>query len=379
MKKNAVLVIDDEFPVRESLKITLQDEYRVYLAPGGKEGLEILKKEEIDAVVLDIRMPQLNGIEVFKKIRERDDSLPVIILTAFGSLSSAQEAVKLGAFRYLTKPVDVNDFKQIVEAAVKKRRLAIETETGLKELEKLNRELKQGLVESSRLASVGTISAALLHEIKNPLTVIMGYVDLLSQQVVEGQEKRSLSEGELERYVSIIKREVDRCARMSKKYLEFSSLKRDQMQQTDLNELIQESLELIEIQAAKSNIGIERKFTERLQPLTCHRDMIKQVFINIGLNALEALTPGGKVVVGSARSSESGQQWLETVFEDTGPGIPAKILENLFQPFSSTKKGKEGGGLGLVVSKQIVEEHGGKIEISSRAGSGTRVRVLLPL
>ena len=384
--KETVLVIDDELGPRESIKMVFQDKYRIYLARMGEEGLKILKENNVDTVILDIRMPRLNGLKVMEKIKETDPLLPVILLTGYGSLSTAQEAIRLGAFDYLSKPFDVDEIRKVVESALEKRRIDLRAGNYMENLRKLNRELKRELLKSDRLAKAGKISAAFYHETRNALTsVAMSSKLFLDLFQVEKERGQSLDK-ELGSLLSIIDKETERCLRMAKKYLEFSTLKVEEMGRTNLNNLLSEVLELIALQAKKKGVAIKQRLDPSLPAVTCQPDMIKQVFINIALNAVDALSSRGLLTV-TSRFIERKQgvntdpgNYVEVVFQDNGRGIPDQEIKHIFQPYFSSKgKKEERVGLGLSITKQIVEDHGGKIEVKSKLGQGTSMKVTFPI
>ncbi len=118
----AILVIDDELGPRESIRMVFQEDYKVHLAEDGEKGLKFLREEEIDVIILDIRMPRLDGIEVLKRIKKENPAIPIILLTGYGSFTSTQEATEAGAFAYLVKPFDVDHLREVVKSALKENR-----------------------------------------------------------------------------------------------------------------------------------------------------------------------------------------------------------------------------------------------------------------
>ncbi|MCM8764874.1 MAG: response regulator, partial [Candidatus Omnitrophica bacterium] len=136
-ERPSILVIDDEIGPRESLRILLKDEYSLSLAQNGNEGISMLKSSRFDVVILDLRMPGKSGLETLEEIRKFDRDIPVIILTGFGTLESAQKAVHLNIFEFVSKPFDVNEIKDIVKRAVEKNRISRLTYDILRKLQKL--------------------------------------------------------------------------------------------------------------------------------------------------------------------------------------------------------------------------------------------------
>jgi len=385
-KEKTILVIDDELGPRESLKMVLKDDYRVILAENAEEGLKILKEVVIDAIILDIRMPGLNGIEALRRIKKINNKVEVILLTGYGSPSSAQVAVRLGALDYLSKPCEGAAMKKVVKNALIKSSSNHQAEDYLMELKELNQALKNELADSSHLVSAGRISAALLHEIKNPLVGILGYSELLLENVHSRKKNGEELPENFEKYLSIIRRETERCGRMSKKFLGFSTLVKEELQKSNLNQVITEGLEILHYQAMAKGITIATNLSNKLPQVTCQPDLVKQVFINLALNAVEAMPMRGRLTITSSLaeqgSGETGQVTpiAQIVFQDNGPGMNKKDQKSVFDTgYSKKPGGKKGNGWGLTISRQIIQEHNGQILIESSKQHGTTVTVLLPI
>ncbi len=380
---NTILAIDDELGPRASLEMIFKNTHRVISAREGEEGLDLLQKHPVDVVILDIRMPNLSGIEVLRRIKEIDPILPVILLTGYGSLDSAQEAVRLGAFDYLNKPYDINKLKDVVDKALEKKRLEVRAKKNVKELSELNERLKRNLEESNILAELGKISSSYIHELKNPLTNIVGYVDLLIQQLLRERERGNRVGEDFEHFLSIIEREIKRCCRLSTNFLSFSNHDQTWKDTIDINQLIGEMLEVIGPAIKVKDIKTELRLDESIPSLLCCPDLIKQALLNLILNSIEALSRDGVITV-TTRLREAGKEnrdkMVEVTVEDDGPGIPREIIEKLFENSLATKKrGSGNAGLGLDITRKIIDHHHGSIGINGRPGGGTSVRILLPL
>lgn len=238
----------------------------------------------------------------------------------------------------------------------------------LREIKKLHRELLQ----CDKLASLGTLTAGVAHEIKNPLAIIvqgLAYLksclpmgDVLSQDAIVRMEKAGF-----------------RAAKIVKDLLSFARQNPPVLQELDITSVIEETLSFVEHQISLKGIKIIRQFGQKLPLIRVDGDQMKQVFLNILLNAVDAMPAGGTMTI-KAEEIKAGFQdsYLQMRFADTGCGIPAKDLPKVFDPFFSTKQKQGGAGLGLSVTKGIVEEHGGNIGIESEAGKGTTVIINLP-
>src|SRR2546428_5037707 len=171
-----VLVIDDEIGPRESLRMLLKPNYQVHTADCVEAGIKLLKEKQPDTIVMDIRMPGMTGIEGLRQIREIDPHLSVIMLTGFGALETAKEALRLGANDYISKPFDAREMQEVIGRNVERPRIQRTTEHAAAEIKELNNRLLQELAQKERLASFGPASAEFVHDLGNPLTIVLGYV-----------------------------------------------------------------------------------------------------------------------------------------------------------------------------------------------------------
>src|SRR6266581_2574062 len=207
-----ILVIDDEMGPRESLRMLLKPNYQVHTADCVEVGLKLLKEKQPDTIVMDIRMPGMNGIEGLRQIREIDPNLSVIMLTGFGALDTAKEAVRLGANDYISKPFDAHEMQQVIDRNVERTRAHRTSENAAAEIKELNNRLLQQLAQKERLASLGQASAEFVHDLGNPLTIVWGYVQLLAKRLetsdgADGTQQDAASVKEL----NIIEQNVRLC------------------------------------------------------------------------------------------------------------------------------------------------------------------------
>jgi len=233
--------------------------------------------------------------------------------------------------------------------------------------EKLKQATEEHLMRSEKLASIGRLAAGVAHEINNPLTGILTFSHLLLK-------KKSQDDPEREK-LETIAQEATRCRSIVKGLLDFARQTAPEKKFADLNEVITYLLSLVEGHASFHNIKIIRELASPLPEVKVDVNQIQQVFMNIIINAQEAMPEGGNLTI---KSSVTDDGFIEVKFTDTGCGIPEENIDKLFDPFFTTKKDK-GTGLGLAVSYGIIEAHQGNIEIQSQVGKGTTVTVRLPL
>ena len=169
-----ILVVDDELGPRESLRLILTPAYQVIMAKDGEEALEQFAAQAPDMIISDIRMPRMGGIELLKQVKQRSPSTPFILLTGFGTLESAQEAVRAGAFDYISKPYNVREIREVVARALTEAQKLRDREVTLGRLQEANVKIEQTLRDLGRRAAVGDLSAEIIHDLNNPLFVLHG-------------------------------------------------------------------------------------------------------------------------------------------------------------------------------------------------------------
>jgi signal transduction histidine kinase len=243
--------------------------------------------------------------------------------------------------------------------------------TRMRELER--RRIEQILFDSEKLAATGRLAAEIAHEINNPLEAIKNSLYLLSNKMAPNDPNL--------KFLQIATKETDRVSRILKQMLGFYRPPR--MELTDVNRLIEEAEGLIEKHLRQHRVRIENNLDPRLPPVIAAADQIKQVLLNLMLNAQQAMPEGGTVYVSTRAAHGSDPEFLMTdsihiQIRDTGKGIAQEHLPHIFEPFFSTKDEK-GTGLGLWVSQGIVQAHGGSIKLRSREGRGTMFSVALPI
>jgi signal transduction histidine kinase len=222
------------------------------------------------------------------------------------------------------------------------------------------------LMQSERLASLGRLAAGVAHEINNPLSGIIMYNHL----VLEELPKESLAYENLMKAVT----QAERCKNIVRALLDLSRQHEPEFESVHVNDVIEEVLSLIEMQTIFQNIEIVRKLSTDLPSIRGDRSQLQQVFMNLAINAAEAMERGGKLTI------ETAFKWeIAITFTDTGPGIPLENRDKIFEPFFTTRSDKGGNGLGLAVSHGIITGHGGTIGFASKVNEGTTFTVRLPL
>jgi len=260
--------------------------------------------------------------------------------------------------------VEVPDAKGQVTAVVS----ILHDLSEIRELER--RRVEQQLFESEKLAAVGTLAASIAHEVNNPLEAIKNSLFLL-KSTDDGATK--------ERFLNIAFKETERVSHIIRQMLGFAR-RSGGVEWVDVNQLVEETLVLVENKLNHSGIRVEREFDAALPVVHAHPDQLRQVFLNLILNAQQSIGGvgrGGKIRIKTSRHEMATQPSIAVEISDTGVGINQDDLARIFEPFFSTRR--DGTGLGLWVTQNIVRYHGGRIEVKSETGKGTAFQIILPI
>jgi len=235
-------------------------------------------------------------------------------------------------------------------------------------------QLQQQLFQAEKIASFGVLAAGVAHEIKNPLAIILQGLETLSSGL-KSDSGRAMAPDIIAR----IQKAALRANKIVEGLLDFSRQSPPEFVAADLLEVLRESLTLVEHHFKSSRVTVEERPADVSHRLPMDVNQIKQVFINIMVNAAEAMTSGGKLTIetGDGRHPD-GKRFVQVVFADTGPGIAPEMLNKIFEPFFTTKTKSLNTGLGLSVSQGIIERHRGDLRFESESGNGTRVILTLP-
>lgn len=226
-----------------------------------------------------------------------------------------------------------------------------------------NVELQLQLRKSDTLNVIGELAAGIAHEIRNPMTALKGFIQLLK----EGNKDKNPM------YYQVITTELERIESIINEFLILAKPQVVKYQEKDVNQIMNQTLELLRAQAVLHNVQFDIIYEYSLPKIYCDANQLKKVFINLIKNAIEVMPKGGKITI---RLEETPQNQVHLSIHDEGDGIPAHLIKKLGEPFYTTKE--RGTGLGLMVSFKIIEEHNGTIQVESKEGEGTTFHIYLP-
>lgn len=369
-----VLLVDDEDNYRNAIARRLERRNMVVSqAPDGTACLEYLGGNEADVVVLDMKMPGMSGMETFKGIRKYYPGLKVIFLTGNAALTEGVEGIKAGAFDYLSKPVEIDHLAGKIRQAWELKRLE-----AARERDKIfRRRLEKRMIHTQRLASLGTMSTGIAHEINNPLAIIKestGFMRMVIEDSDRIPEKEMLFKG-LEK----IEKSVDRARRITHQLLGYVRKHGHELTPVDIRRLTEDTVALIKqkTQAKKVSVEWER---EPEHEMLMHTDpfQVRQVLINLLENAVDAVDTNGQIRLALYRKEQS----VCLKVRDNGSGITPENIEKIFDPFFTTKpnvsENESGTGLGLFVAHKIMTGLSGSIRVESEPGQGATFTICLP-
>lgn len=366
-----VLLVDDETIFRKNLIRLLQNKgFSPEEAADGSGCLAFLAQHAVDVVVLDVKLPDINGIEVLKRIRQRENPPQVILLTGQATTEGGVAGIKAGAFDYLSKPVDVAHLITKITQAYDRILLRKEQRSR----DAFRKQMEKRMQAAERLAALGTLAAGVGHEINNPLAIIGESAGWIRMLLAKAGAEDIPYRREIENALEKIEQSIDRARRITHQLLGLVRHHQNASAAVDPAALIEEVIQLAQRLSQRKKVDIRLKAPSAALKVDTDPFQLRQVLINLLTNAIDAAPEGGHVLIAVLR--QAGEILLSV--EDNGTGIPEEHRTKIFDPFFTTKGAGEGTGLGLFVSRRIVEQLGGRIDFKSRLGKGTVFYVRLP-
>ncbi|MCL2011410.1 MAG: response regulator [Cystobacterineae bacterium] len=352
-----ILLVEDNPSLVNNLKGILHElGYSVRCADTCLEALKI-SKEWMDIALVDLMLPDGDGTALARELKQQNPHAEIILLTGFASIESAAQAVRAGAWAYLVKPCATQELLSAVETASRHVRAQEE-----------KRQLAKRAQTAEKLAAVGTLTAGLSHEIRNPLNGAALQLAVLERRI---QKLPKGKRAALHEPLLLVKDEIRRLERILDGFMQFARPNNLEKQPLRLDKVVGRVIALLQPEAQKRNIALE--FSCVAISVLGDEDQLYQVFMNLTLNALDATPQGGTVRLLTMPSEEN----LAIVsIDDSGASVPPNEEDRIFEPFFTTKA--QGSGLGLPISHAIVTQHGGHIQVRASSLGGACFFVSLP-
>ncbi|HSF57605.1 MAG TPA: ATP-binding protein [Candidatus Binatia bacterium] len=375
-----VLIADDEPDMLKYLKSQLSLNFQVIEAVDGQQAIEKATQFLPDVIVCDMMMPEKNGLEVCRAIRERTSTrtIPILLLTARADEDTKLAALSAGANDFITKPFSMTELsvrlKNLFDTYNLQRELARQNQVLEATIEQL-KETEVQLVHSEKLASLGRMSAGIIHEINNPLNFAKTalYVLRIMTESLGGTDKKEFRE-----VLEDMAEGINRISGIVSDLRTFTQPHLTQLERVLVMDVVNSALRLLSNEW-ESKVIIEKEIPED-QIIWANRNQMTQVMVNLLQNALQALAkkPSCKNVatIWVQGREEDGESVI--VVRDNGEGIAAENLQKIFDPFFTTKDVGEGMGLGLSICYRIIKQHGGRIQVCSEQGKYSEFRLYFP-
>lgn len=347
-----------------------------------ESAIQILEKNKIEIVILDLNLPDSKGTETILELSKRFPNLTIVINTGAYEDELGLEALSLGAQDFLLKgKYNAYVLNKILRYCLERKRSEVELKQAYEKL----KDTQGQLIQSEKMKVVGGLASGVAHEVKNPLATISFGITYLVDHVKLENDKYNL-------VLKNIKEAVDRANAIITGLLDFSSLNTFNKVQYDIIDVVEKSLLLVNYQVDKNNVKVAREYEKDLPKLLLDINRIEQVIVNILLNAIASMSKNGRILIKIYSSFIlddkkavpyldkdkfiAGEKIVIVEIDDIGKGIPHNALNRIFDPFYTSKRGIGGVGLGLSVSKNIIENHGGAIVIENKKDAGVSAKLI---
>jgi len=419
-----ILVVDDDLGPRESMRMILKPLHNVFTAEDGEAALRVLQEKPIDLVTLDLKMPGMQGIDVLKEIKKLFPHVEIIIVTGYGTLQTATEAMKYGVNAYVSKPYNLIEITALIEKSIERRRFNCKlrhffeeallwdeengkaevdavphtgekplgqdgiseniidfTETKFKKMRAMRndstreiRDLEERLIRSERLAMVGQLAAGYSHELNNSLSTMLGYTQFVQHKISTHHPELS----DLLDNMQTIANQIARASSISQNLLDLSRKSPSEREPAEVHKVVDKVLSYADHRIRSLNIKVIRDYEAQLPLISVDPGKVEQVFLNLIINACHAMSEGGTLRIKISRVENRERDVVRLEFDDSGYGISKENLKKIFDPFFTTKNEDGGTGLGLFISRRIVESYQGTIEVVSTENRGTTFVIEFP-
>ena len=376
-----ILIVDDQLANVRLLERLLEAAgYRqVSTTTDPREVLGLYRTYQHDLILLDLLMPHLDGIAVLEQLAveqlgtEMPESsfVPVIVLTADVTPEAKQRALAAGANDFLTKPFEALEVVLRIGNLLKTRRLYLSLETQNRALDQTVKERTERLLQSEKVATMGSLLAGVAHELNNPLMALLGQAQLLRETLTDPKYMQRAEK---------ISNAADRCVRIVRNFLTLARQHKPERTATALGPVIHGAIELLAYELRTEGVEVSIDVAPGIPKLVADPHQLHQVLVNLIANAQHAMRRQARPKRLSLVARHDAIQGVARLLvTDSGPGIPNAVVARIFEPFFTTKPAGEGTGLGLSLCRGMIEDHGGSIVVESAIGEGTCFTIELPV
>ncbi len=383
-----VLIVDDNPSNLTILSAHLKNaSYKVLFAKNGTRAIDIAREAKPELILLDIMMPDMDGFETCTRLKKDESTreIPVLFLSALDDTESKIRGFEVGGVDYISKPFEHEELHARVNTHITLSRIRRENARYANEMEQLAQQRAKELVHAERLATLGTLSAGIAHEINNPLTYTLSGANLISQlwEDISPFLNRHAGDDSKVDYAAkkipkMIENMIDGTQRINGIISSLKAYARKEEEgknECSLATCIDEALRLCQ-NRLKYHVTVHNEIPDDMPVIIGNRHRLEQVLVNLFINATDAIETQGNGDLYIRASSDS--ETVNLVVEDSGPGIPEDSLKKMWDAFYTTKPKDVGTGLGLSITKGIIEDHHGTITAENRDQGGARFSISLP-
>ena len=378
--KPKLLVADDEHGMREFIKSQLQEAFQIIEAEDGQQAIDKAIKHLPDVILLDMMMPEKDGLQACREIREAPatSAIPVVMLTARADEEIKLTALEAGASDFLSKPFSTTELQvriqNLVESHDYQRQLSLKNRTLISTIDQL-KETESQLVQTEKLASLGRLSAGIIHEINNPLNFATAGLFTLKKL---GKDMEPELKEDYDEILRDVEEGIARVKTIVSDLRSFSHHENESLDIVPVQDVVVTTLRFIS-EDTKGNVSIEQDIEDELC-FRVNKNKMVQVMINLMQNALDAIKEkdfGEEQPVIEVKGREDNGRCFITV-KDNGPGMGPEVRDKIFDPFFTTKDVGAGMGLGLSICYRIIESFSGQVTVQSEPGKGCEFQISFP-
>lgn len=380
-KPITILIVEDNAVDRKVLEKMISESsghsQRIKAADSFKEACAVLEEDNIDVVILDLNLPDSEGIQTLRRLNEKFPKVAIVVNTGAYEDDVGLKTMGLGAQDFIVKgKYQTYGVNKAIYYAKERKRFEVELQEAYERLQ----EAQSQLIQAEKLNVVGRLASGVAHEVKNPLATILFGVTYLAEKLDQKDEKIALT-------LNSLRESAKRANEIITDLLDFSSLSRLNRKAEDINTIIEKAVELIAYQIGKQRIKVVKDFAAKLPLVTVDQNRIEQVVVNLLLNAMQAMPEGGQLKITTRQQVISekrkdfprGTKFVVVEIEDNGCGIPQENLNKIFDPFFTTKRAVGGVGLGLAVARNIVQMHEGRLSIENKSEGGVKATLIFKI